>query len=37
MMKNNKNKQILVNLWTYECVWIAVKVDPQSQTELEGP
>ena len=36
MMKNNKNKQSLVVLWTYECVWIDVEVDSQSQTKLEG-
>ena len=29
-MKNNKNKQNLVTLWTYKCVWIDVEVDPQS-------
>ena len=35
-MKNNKNKKNLVVLWTYECVWIDVEVDPQSQKKLEG-
>jgi len=32
-----KNKNNLVTLWTYECVWIDVEVEPQSYTELEGP
>jgi hypothetical protein len=36
MMKNNKNKQNLVVLWTYKCVWIDVEVDPHSQTKLGG-
>ena len=36
MMKNNKNKQNLVVLWTYECEWIDVEVDPQSQMKLKG-
>jgi len=36
-MKNIKNKQNLVTLWTYECAWIDVEVDLQSQTELERP
>ena len=35
-MKNNKNKQNLVVLWTYECGWTDVEVDPQSYMELEG-
>ena len=35
-MKNNKNRQDLVTLWTYKCIWIDVEVDPQSQKELEG-
>jgi hypothetical protein len=35
MMNNNKNKQKLVALWTYECMWIDVEVDPQSQTKFE--
>ena len=35
-MKNNKNKQNLVVLWTYECVWIDIEVDLQSQKKLEG-
>ena len=33
-MKNNKNKQSLVTLWTYKCMWIDVEADLQSQTEL---
>ena len=36
MMKNNKNKQNLVVFWTYECEWIDVEVDPQSQMKLMG-
>jgi len=36
MIKNDKNKQNLVILWTYEFVWIDVEVDPQSQTKLGG-
>jgi len=36
MMKNNKNKQNLVVLWTYKCEWTDVDVDPQSQMKLEG-
>ena len=36
-MKNNKYKQNLVTLWTYKCVRINVKIDPQSQMELKGP
>jgi len=36
MMRNNKNKQNLVTLWTYESIWIDIEVDPQSQTEVEG-
>ena len=36
MMKNNKNKQNLVVLWTYECGWTDVEVDPQSQMKFEG-
>jgi hypothetical protein len=36
MMKNNKNKQNLVVLWTYEYGWTDVEVDPQSQMKLEG-
>jgi hypothetical protein len=36
MMKNNKNKQNLVVLWTYECEWTDVEVDPQSQMKFEG-
>jgi hypothetical protein len=35
-MKNNKNKQNMVTLWTYECLWIDIEVDTQSQMELEG-
>lgn len=35
-MKNNKNRQNIVTLWTSQCVWIDVEVDPRSQTELEG-
>jgi hypothetical protein len=35
-MKNNKNRQNLVVLWTYNCVWIEVEVDPQSKKKLEG-
>ena len=35
-MKNNKNKQNLVVLWTYECGWTDMEVDPQSQMKLEG-
>jgi hypothetical protein len=35
-MKNNKNKQNLATLWTYECIWIDVEVDPQSHIKLEG-
>jgi len=35
-MKNNKNKQNLVVLWTWEFGWTDVKVDPQSQMKLEG-
>jgi len=35
MMKNNKNNQNLVTLWTYKCVRIDVNIDPQSQTELK--
>jgi len=35
-MKNNKNKQILVVLLTYECEWTNIEVDPQSQMKLEG-
>ena len=33
---NNKNKQILVVLWMYKCIWIDVKVDPQSQMKFKG-
>ena len=36
MMKNDKNKQNLIVLWTYEFIWIDVEVDPQSQTKLGG-
>ena len=36
MMKNNKNEQNLVVLWTYECGWTDVEVDPQSQMKLKG-
>jgi hypothetical protein len=36
MMKNNKNKQNLVVLWTYEYGWTDVEVDPQSQMKLKG-
>lgn len=36
MMKNNKNKQNLVVLWTYEYGWTDEEVDPQSQMKLEG-
>ena len=36
MMKNNKNKQNLVVLWTYEYGWTDGEVDPQSQMKLEG-
>jgi len=36
MMKNNKNKQNLVVLWTYECGWNNVEVDPQSYMKFEG-
>jgi hypothetical protein len=35
MMKNNKNKQNLVALWTYKYIWIDVNMDPQSYTKLE--
>jgi hypothetical protein len=36
MMKNKKNKQNLVALWTYECVWIDIEMDPQSQMKFKG-
>ena len=36
-MKNNKNRQILVILWTYKRMWIDIEVDLQSQMGLEGP
>ena len=36
-MKNNKNKQNLITLQAYECVWIDVKIDPQSQMKFERP
>jgi len=35
-MKNKKNKQNLVALWTYECVWIDIEMDPQSQMKFKG-
>jgi len=36
-MKNNKNMQNIVTLWTYKYVWIDIEVDSQSQMELGGP
>jgi len=35
-MKNNKNKQNMVVLCTYECGCTDVEVYPQSHMKLEG-
>jgi hypothetical protein len=35
-MKNNKNIQNIVTLWTYKYVRIDIEMDPQSQMEFGG-